>query len=84
MYPEKRYRNTKIFLEKCGYDPAWVNSKLSHKELEHLVKKALKRKKDFDPKSYRELSYPKSAGGYGLSTSYLQIIVNRERKRYGK
>lgn len=83
MFTEKKHRNTKIFLEKLGYEAEWIDESMTTKELEQKVKKLLKRKPKLDSRSYKELSFPESAGGYGLSTTYLQTVVNRERNRYG-
>lgn len=84
MIKEKTVRNRKIYLEKLGYDISWITDKTqAGKEFERKIKKLLSRKPTGNPKTYEQLCYPKEIGGYGLSISYLQKIVNRERRRYG-
>ena len=84
MFEEKVIRNRKIFLEKLGYDVSWINKETTpSKDFEDNIKKLVKRKPKNAPKTYLEMSYPTQVGGYGLSTTSLQTIVNRERRRYG-
>jgi len=84
MWEEKVIRNRKIFLEKLGYDTEWITPNTTPgKEFEDYIKKLVKRKPTKVPRSYKELGYPESIGGYGVNVTSLQKIVNRERKRYG-
>ena len=84
MFEEKVIRNRKIFLEKLGYDVSWITKETTpSKDFEDNIKKLVKRTPKNEPKTYLEMSYPTQVGGYGLSTTSLQTIVNRERRRYG-
>jgi len=84
MFEEKVIRNRKIFLEKLGYDSSWITKEtIPNKDFENHIKQLIKRKPKGRGKTYLEMSYPIQVGGYSLSTTSLQTIVNRERRRYG-